>query len=240
MWINKPTNEIENQELNNKIKEKQIIKLEAKKSLWDLKDDFETNKEILAYKDQILNEFETLLWEWKISEIVITKINELFWNLNDIEDKYKVLKILAEIPELKDTWEEINKKYIEKILNDYDFVSPQTKMFLWYAMLAVWMLLFSIEWFAASIVLWIWTYWIILWTSQSVDNRHNNTLDLINDIVPDISKEHFDRIQDAIDSSFEDKTDLLLVISEELKKFYKDRVLTDEEITQLEEKIKNI
>ncbi|MEA3387204.1 MAG: hypothetical protein U9Q66_02210 [Patescibacteria group bacterium] len=58
--------------------------------------------------------------------------------------------------------------------------------------------------------------------------------------MPDITKEHFDRIQDSIDNSFQDKADLLIVISEELQESYKDRILTDEEITKLEEAVKNI
>jgi len=58
--------------------------------------------------------------------------------------------------------------------------------------------------------------------------------------VPNITKEHFDRIQDSIDDSFQDKADLLVVISEELQESYKDRILTDEEVTKLEEKIRNL
>jgi len=237
MWINTPSfdnkDQITNKELKNKVKENLIISLNTKKSLWELKDDFETNKEILAYKDTIFEEFKSNIWNSETTKLINEKINDIFNNLRENSDRYKMIKVIEEVTNITKDWNDLDINKINNLLEEFDLISPELLMILWIFMLIVWVVMFPVEGFAASLLLWVWTYWTLKATLENSELEDIKLLDSINNIIPDINEKHFNLIKDSIDYSLKDKSELIIKLSTELEKAYEDKILTDEEVKEI-------
>ena len=240
-----------NQENIDKVKERQAITLDAKSEINDAKwsleksklnDDFETDKEVLAKKDELFSQMKEIYWDSEVMNIALSKIEELVYTIDSNKDRVKMLNTLS-----MTTSEggEISKDLYGKIKEEFDDMSDTYKTISW-AILAVIWLLAAGGWFIAASGFWAWIM-IWLWVitlKVGLENIFNGSngdkfanrfklLDTINDIYPEITENHFKEISEKIDNNEGWFDEAVWKVAELLIGVTKDRILTDEEVKKI-------
>lgn len=240
-----------NQESIVKVKERQAITLDAKNEIneakWSLEksklnDDFETDKEVLAKKDELFSKMKEIYWNSEVMNIALSKIEELVYTIDSNKDRVKMLNTLSMTT--SEGWE-ISEVLYQKMKEEFDWMSDTYKTISW-AILAVIWLLAAGGWLIATSGFWIWIMiwlWVISFkvglekiTSGSNGGEFANRfklLDTINEIYPEITENHFNKIIDKIKDKENWFDEAVWKVAKLLINATKDRILTDEDVKKI-------